>query len=66
MGKPDGVPVEEGQELDVTIDATGRKGDGITHVEGYTIIVPESKLGQKVRIRIERALPNYGFGKIIT
>src|SRR6266536_1624105 len=34
------VPVEEGQEIDVTIDSVGRRGDGIARFNNFVIFVP--------------------------
>ena len=63
--KPVEVPVKEGEELDVTIESTGKKGDGIAKIDNYTIIVPEAKMNQKLKIRIIRTLPTYAFAEII-
>ncbi|MEM4390093.1 MAG: TRAM domain-containing protein [Candidatus Micrarchaeia archaeon] len=45
-------PVSVGEELDVTIEAVASKGDGIAKKEGFVIFVPDTKIGDKVRIKI--------------
>jgi predicted RNA-binding protein with TRAM domain len=58
------VSVEEGEVYDVTIQDIARQGDGIARIEGFVIFVPGTKVGDEVRIKIERVLPKYGFASI--
>ncbi len=58
-------PVKEGDEMDVEITTIGVKGDGIVKVDGFTVFVPGTEVGDKVRIRINRVLPRYAFSEII-
>ncbi len=46
------APVKENQELEVVIDDIGSRGDGIARIQGYLIFVPNSKIGERVRVRI--------------
>ncbi|MBS7643290.1 TRAM domain-containing protein [Candidatus Bathyarchaeota archaeon] len=46
------APVKEGEEHNVTIEAIGRKGDGIAKIQGFTIFVPGTKTGDSVKVRI--------------
>lgn len=59
------APVSSGDELTLDIDATGEEGDGIAHVDGYTVFVPESAPGDTVRVRIEDVKARFGFAKRI-
>jgi predicted RNA-binding protein with TRAM domain len=59
------VPVEEGEIYDVTIQDIARQGDGIARIESFVIFVPGTKVGDEVRIKIERILPKYGFGSLV-
>jgi predicted RNA-binding protein with TRAM domain len=45
-------PVEVGQEYDVEIEETSRRGEGITRIEGLVVFVPNTKPGDKLRIKI--------------
>jgi predicted RNA-binding protein with TRAM domain len=59
------VPVEEGEVYDVTIQDIARQGDGIVRIESFVIFVPGTKVGDEVRIKIEKILPKYGFASIV-
>ena len=48
------APVKENQELEVLIDDIGSRGDGIARIQGYLIFVPNSKIGERVRVKILR------------
>jgi predicted RNA-binding protein with TRAM domain len=45
-------PVKENQELEVTINDIGSRGDGIAKMQGFLIFVPNSKIGEHVKVRI--------------
>jgi predicted RNA-binding protein with TRAM domain len=47
-------PVEVGKEYDVEIQETSRRGEGIARIKGLVIFVPNTKTGDKVKIRITR------------
>lgn len=59
------VPIEEGEVYDVTIQDLARQGDGIARIEGFVVFVPGTKVGDEVRIKIERVLPKYGFASLV-
>ncbi len=45
-------PVKENQELEVVIDDIGSRGDGIAKIQGFLIFVPNSKIGERMKVRI--------------
>ena len=47
-------PVEIGKEYDVEIQETSRRGEGIARIKGLVVFVPNTKPGDKVRIRVTR------------
>jgi len=47
-------PVEMGKEYDVEIQETSRRGEGIARIKGLVCFVPNTKPGDKVKIRITR------------
>jgi predicted RNA-binding protein with TRAM domain len=59
------APVRQGEELDVTIEAVGEKGDGIAKKNGFVLFVPNSKQGDEVRIRVTRVMKKVGFAEVI-
>ncbi|MBW2978923.1 TRAM domain-containing protein [Candidatus Woesearchaeota archaeon] len=59
------VPVRVGEELDVTIEAVGEKGDGIAKKNGFILFVPGVKQGNRVRIKITKVLKKVGFAEVV-
>lgn len=58
-------PVKEGEEYNVTVESLGTKGDGIAKIERYTIFVPGTRIGDSVRVRITKVMPQFAFSEII-
>ena len=58
-------PVEEGKEYTITIVDIGSKGDGIAKVDGFIIFVPETKVGQIVKVKVTRVMNKSAFAKKI-
>ena len=63
--RPMTAPVKVGEEIDVTIEAVGEKGDGIAKKNGFVLFVPGVKEGQQVRIRITKVLRKVGFAEVV-
>lgn len=59
------APVNVGDELDVTIESVGAKGDGVTKKDGFVIFVPGVQKGDNVRIKVTRVLRKVGFGEVV-
>ena len=59
------IPVEEGGVYDVTIQDIARQGDGIARIEGFVVFVPGTKVGDEVRIKVERVLPKFAFSSVV-
>ena len=59
------MPVEEGQEIDVTIDSVGRRGDGIARVNNFVIFIPGTNAGEKVKIRITGVRNSFATGEVV-
>jgi predicted RNA-binding protein with TRAM domain len=59
-------PVEEGEELTVKIEGKGEEGDGVAKVPpGYVIMVPETEVGEEVKIQVTATRENVGFGTVV-
>ena len=58
-------PVEEGQTYTVTISDIGSQGDGVGKIEGFVIIVPDTKIGETVQVRINRVSKKVAFGSVV-
>lgn len=59
------APVSVGDELDVTIEAVGEKGDGVAKVKGFVLFVPNVKEGDHVKVRVNKVLRKVGFAEVI-
>lgn len=64
-GRDNFAPIKVGEELDVTIESKGGKGDGMAKVKGFVIFVPNTNEGDNVRIKITRVLKNVGFAEVL-
>ncbi len=49
-----GDPVSEGEQYEVTIEDTGRKGDGIAKIDGLVVFVPDTSVGDTVSVKINK------------
>ena len=59
-------PVEEGEVRYVEIEDIGKQGDGIARVErGYVIIVPDTEIGEQVKVEIREVKSNFAVGEVI-
>jgi 23S rRNA (uridine2552-2'-O)-methyltransferase len=58
-------PVRKGDKLDIEIESVGKSGDGVAMVEGFAIIVRGSKLGEKMRVKIDAVKPNFAFADVL-
>lgn len=57
------APVKEGEIHVVEIFKLGHKGDGIARIDGFTIFVPDTTVGQKVKVKITSVRATFGFAE---
>jgi predicted RNA-binding protein with TRAM domain len=48
------LPVELGKEYEVDITEMSPNGEGVARVRGYLILVANAKLGNRVKVKINR------------
>ena len=58
-------PVEVGKEYDVQVTELSRRGDGIAKIEGFVIFVQGAKVGQKVKIKVDRVGPRFASAAVV-
>lgn len=58
-------PVQVGDELDVTIEAVGEKGDGIAKKDGFVLFIPNTSEGDNVKVRVTKVLRRVGFAEVV-
>tara|TARA_Y100000310_G_C20558522_1_gene751813 strand:- start:844 stop:1164 length:321 start_codon:yes stop_codon:yes gene_type:complete len=59
------APVKVGDEIDVTIEAVGEKGDGLAKKDGFVLFVPNTQAGETVKVKITRVLQKVGFAEVV-
>ena len=57
-------PVQQGEHIEIEIISTGKQGDGIGKFEGFVIIVPGVKPGQKVEVEITKVMQKLAFAEV--
>lgn len=60
---PNTAPIEEGKEYEVKIEDVGKEGDGITRIEGFVVFVPDTQVGDQVKVRIVSIRRRFGFAE---
>jgi len=60
---PKTAPIEEGEEYEVKIEDVGKEGDGITRVEGFVVFVPDTKVGDEVKVKITSVRRRFAFAE---
>lgn len=55
------APVTVGETYDVSIESIAKQGDGIAKIEGFVIFVPGTKVGDKVKIKVNKVLRKFAF-----
>jgi predicted RNA-binding protein with TRAM domain len=63
MGGP--KPVEVGKEYDVDISELSRRGDGVAKIQGFIVFVRGSKVGEKVKIKVDTVGPRFATASVV-
>jgi len=56
-------PVKVGEEVDLTIEAVGAKGDGIAKKDGFVIFVAGAKEGETIKVKITEVKSRCALGE---
>lgn len=59
-------PVKVGDVMEVTIEGTASRGDGIAKHEGFVIFVKGAKPGDKVTVKITEVRTRFAIGEPVT
>ena len=59
------APINVGDELDVTIESVGAKGDGVAKVKGFVLFVPGVQKGDNVKVRVTKVFRKMGFAEVV-
>ena len=58
-------PVEMGQEYEVDVQETSRRGEGIARIKGLVTFIPNTKPGDHVKIKITRISRRFAEAEVI-
>jgi predicted RNA-binding protein with TRAM domain len=58
-------PVEVGKKYDVEIQEISRRGDGITRIEGLVVFIPNTKIGDKLRIKVTNISRRFAEAEVV-
>ena len=61
-GSAPAAPIAVGKEYDVKIEDIAREGDGIDRVEGFIIFVADTKVGDTVKIQVDKVMRRFAIG----
>lgn len=56
--------IERDKEYIVDIEAVSSDGSGIGHIDGFTVFVPYTAAGDRVRVIITKVKSRFGYGKL--
>ena len=59
------IPIEKNKEYVVDIIDNGFEGEGIAKIDDFTIFIPDSIKGEKIKVLIVKVLSSYAYGKIL-
>lgn len=59
------IPVQKNKEYVVEILDNGFEGEGIAKIDNFTIFVPGTIKGEKVKILVVKVLSSHAFGKVL-
>lgn len=65
FGSSEPKPVKVGDEVEVKIEGTASKGDGIAKKDGFVIFVKGAKEGDTVKVKITDVRERFSTGEII-
>ena len=57
--------LEEGKTYDFTVEKMGKKNDGIANFAGYTIFIPHTKKGERVRVTVKKIAGKLAFTELV-
>ncbi|MEG1996549.1 MAG: 23S rRNA (uracil(1939)-C(5))-methyltransferase RlmD [Oscillospiraceae bacterium] len=57
--------INKNDELEVQISAMTNEGQGVARIDGFTVFVANTAVGDVANIKIIKILPNYAIGKLL-
>ena len=60
---PKTAPIQEVEEYEVKIEDVGKEGDGITRIEGFVVFVPDTKVGEELKVKVTSVRRRFAFAE---
>jgi len=57
------APVEKGKQYEVNIEELSRRGDGLAHIEGFVVFVPNTRSRDHINIEIMQVRERFAIGE---
>ncbi|MDD1776502.1 MAG: TRAM domain-containing protein [Candidatus Methanomethylicus sp.] len=57
-------PVEVGKEYEVLVKELSRRGEGIARIEGFVVFIPNTKTGDRVKIKISKITEKFALAEV--
>jgi predicted RNA-binding protein with TRAM domain len=57
------APVTVGETYDVSISDIAKEGDGIARIQGFVIFVPQTKVGDNVKIKVNKVMRKFAIAE---
>jgi predicted RNA-binding protein with TRAM domain len=64
-GSSEPKPVKVGEELEVKIEGTASKGDGIAKKDGFVIFIKGAREGDTVKVKITDVRERFATGEVV-
>lgn len=59
------IPVEKNKEYVVKIDSVSSDGNGVAHIDGFAVFVPQTVDGDKIKMLVVKVQKNFAYGKML-
>ncbi|MGC8571048.1 TRAM domain-containing protein [Caldivirga sp.] len=57
-------PVKVGDVVEVEVTEVSKRGDGVAKIRGFIIFIPNTKPGEKVKVKITRVGPSFAVAEL--
>ena len=57
--------LNQGDIVDVTVEAAGKKGDGIAKLNGFVLFIPNVNVGEHLKVKVTKVMEKFGFAETI-
>ena len=59
------IPVEKNKEYVACIDSVSSDGNGVAHIDGFAVFVPQTVDGDKIKMLVVKVQKNFAYGKAL-